>query len=217
MRKANRLIALPAAVLLLLLRMGLVFSQPFEPPEGEAPRFSESGSDSGPFGEDLSRLPPERRREEIRKRVELMRMLRLIQELNLDEETATKLFSHLRPIDQRRWERIQERQRLQRDLNEAGASGKVGEKRLQEMMKSLRENRQALADLDDEEVKALDGLLTPPQKVKYLLFRERFNQELRDRMDQARERQLRRGPPPEPGFQQGPSRREPPPPDRQFP
>lgn len=213
MKKANRLIGLLAAVL--LLWPGLAFSQPFEPPEGGPPRFSEGGPDAGPPGEDLSRLSPEQRREQIRKRVELMRMLRLTQELNLDEETATKVFSRLRPIDQKRWKLIQERQRLQRELRDAGESEKSDDRKLQELMKSLSQNRQAMADLDQEEVQALKGLLTPQQQAKYLLFRERFEQEVRDRIRKAQERQEPRpGLGPRGSESQGPEPRRPFRPDR---
>ncbi|MBI1824044.1 MAG: hypothetical protein HYR80_08045 [Nitrospirae bacterium] len=206
MKKVNRLIG--AVIPALLLWTGMVFSQSFESLPDGPPRVSEDGRGAGPSGDDLSGLPPEQRREEIGKRIELMRMLRLSQELNLNEEMATKVFSRLRPIDQKRRGRIQEHQRIQRGLREASDSGKIDEKKLQELMKSLRENRQAMMELDQEEIQALGGLLTPQQMAKYLLFREGFRQELRQEIERFRGSQ---------GSQPGQGPRGPRPQDRRFP
>ena len=194
---------------LLLSGAAVGYGQPLEPyEEDRPPGFSKDFSGQISPEEDLSRLSPEERRERFRKRIELMRVLRLTQELNLDEKTAIQIFARLRPIDEKRWGLIQERQKLQRELREASESGKADEAGLQGLMKSIRANREALGALEQKETQALDGLLTPQQKAKYLLFRERFNQELRERMGQARERQ---------GSRQGPGPGMPRRPNRQLP
>ncbi len=171
----------------LFLGAGVGSGQPLGPPEGG--RFGhELASREGLPLEDLSHLPPAERRERIRKRVELMRMLQLTEALNLDEETATRLFARLRPIQQKRWGLFQKRQRIQRELREATKSESVDEARLETLMNGVAETQRAMSELEQEEIESLEGLLTPWQKAKYLVFREHFQQKMKERLRKARKR-----------------------------
>ena len=182
--------------MVVLFAGGIANGQPFDPnPRLQDPPGPDAGRYPGgileaqkrpPFGEESSRLSPEKRRKQLRKRIELMRMWRLTQELDLDEKTAVQLFSRLRPIDHERWNLTQERRKLQRGLREASEMGKGDEARLRELMKALEKNREAIAALEQKEIQSLDKLLTPRQKAKYLLFREHFERELRERIHEAR-------------------------------
>jgi Spy/CpxP family protein refolding chaperone len=163
--------------------------------ESSSPKGGEEMIASGdlPEEEDVGEEEPtpssrEERRAQIFKRIETFRMIRMTEALNLDEETAARVFSRLRPIDQKRWGLIQERSQLRREMKKATDAGKVDSRQLEGWRKSLRENQQALEKLGEEELKALEGLLTPEQQARYLLFRERFQEELKERIREARER-----------------------------
>ena len=151
----------------------------FEKPgngEGEVRRPGGSVN-RGEIREKKARLSMKEKRERVRKRVEVMRMLRLTQELNLDEETAARFFARIRPIDQKRWELMKKKQELQRSMKKAGASDLTHQREIRSLVKALKENRAAFEKLDDEEMEAVRELMTPPQQAKYIVFKERFSEE----------------------------------------
>lgn len=188
MKRSKQTIGL---ILLLLLfgGGGTGWAESSSPKGGGEMIANDDFSEEEEIGEETS--PPssqEERRAQIFRRIETFRMIRMTEALNLDEETAARVFTRLRPIDQKRWGLIQERNQLRREIKKGTDAGKVESRQLEGWRKRLRENQQALEKLGEEELNALEGLLTPEQQAKYLLFRERFQEELKERIREARGR-----------------------------
>lgn len=137
---------------------------------------------------EMKQITPEERREKARKRIETLRTVRLSEELDLDEEKALKLSSRLRAVDEKRWKLLKDRKTLQRDLQEAARSESLDEAGLNKLIAEQRRLRGAIVGLEDEELKALDGILDPKQKAKYLVFKERFRDEMREKISAAKKR-----------------------------
>ncbi len=126
--------------------------------------------------------PPRKRLKEVGKRIEMLKMWRLTKELNLDESMAAKVFPLMNRFDRKRMDLEIERFRLMRELRgmiREDISSEDRDKRIEDIMKRLDENREALHRLRREERRALRKIFTPRQMAQYLLFQKRFEREIK--------------------------------------
>lgn len=170
------------------------------PPGGPVPgAFDDEGDfDAGP-GRGVS----EERREEIRKKIETVRIYRLTEELRLDPQTAGKLAALLGSVDQKRREHTRERMEGMRELHASLRTGSPDERKLKGLLDKLEKNRREMADLHDREMKGLKDLLTVEQQARYLLFQRQFLREMRGLIAGARGGGQSPGPGPGPGMRGG--------------
>ena len=169
---------------LLILGFGLpCFSQP--PGEGR-PR----GSDRPVFGDDESPQPIEKR-EKIRERIELIRIWKLTEELDLTEETGSKLFPILHKYDKKRIKLEKERRNIMNQLRKALEDEATSDEEIEAAMDDLEKNALAASDLIRQQREKLKGVLSPRQRAKFILFQRRFQREIRKIIAEARERKVR--------------------------
>ncbi len=135
-------------------------------------------------------------------RIEKYKKLRLIEELNLSDETAirfSKLYNaHLDSLREIR----RKMDEYQNDLGIYLEKGKYYQDRGNEYNKYLKDFRKILKDYEDCQKKfwetnknyteKLKQLLNEEQLAKYYLFEKKFNKELRDALDQLRENMPKR-------------------------
>lgn len=126
------------------------------------------------------------RREKVRKRVEMMRMLRMTEELEMDEEAATRFFSRLRPLEKERWKLIKDRKKMQRQLKKVSRSEKSNPGEIKDLIQSMEENEAGISVLAGKEKAVVKSLLTPRQQAKYMLFKDHFRNEMKERVQKAR-------------------------------
>lgn len=171
-------------MVLFILGFGLpCFSQP--PGEGK-PR----GSDSPVLGGGEP-PPPLEKREEIRKRIKLIRMWKLTEELDLSEETGAKLFPILHKYDEKRIELHKERQNIMNQLKRALEDEATTDEAIEAAMEEVDKNTLAVSDLIRQQRQELKGVLSLRQQAKFILFQREFHREIRKTISEARERKVR--------------------------
>jgi hypothetical protein len=146
-------------------------------PGGEG-RMGRDGRPGGP--------PSEEQMEKVRKRVEMVRIWKLTEALDLDEKTASKLFPVLRKYDKKRMQLQREKFKLMRRTRQM-ESGRAGEKvDAEKLLKQVEKNRAAMMAMEKDQNKELKKVLTPGQMVKYIAFEERFRREMRQMLRESR-------------------------------
>ena len=186
MKGNNVFSAVMFSILVGLCILGLsspCFSQP--------PKEGRPGGTSSPAFRDEEPPPPPEKREEIRKRIELIRMWKLTEELDLTEETGAKLFPILHKYDEKRMELHKERRNTMNELRKALKDEATSDEAIQEVMNKLDKNTLTASDLTRQQREELKGILSPRQQAKFVLFQREFHREIRKIISEARER--RRG------------------------
>jgi hypothetical protein len=126
--------------------------------------------------------------EEIAKRIELIRMWKLTEELNLNEETGKKLFPILEKYDRKRIEWMEKRRKIMRSLRNSLKEGDKEGIRL--AIKKWGDNEKVIRDIKIRRLEEIKGVLTVEQLAKYILFEERFEREIRRIIFNAKRRRM---------------------------
>ncbi len=144
-------------------------------------RFDNPPVQGGPNG-----MPSDKKREEVRKKIEAVRMWRLTEELKLDEKTSARLASFLSALDGKRRGFMRERLETMRDLRAILRTGKADEKKMRADLDKLESNRREMEGLQDKEISGIKGLLSVEQQARYVIFQQDFRRELRRMIAGAR-------------------------------
>jgi hypothetical protein len=134
------------------------------------------------------------KREEIRKKIETVRIWRLTEELKLDTTTSAKLASLMSSIDEHRKGISQSQMMNMRELRSTLKSQKPQEEKIKSLLGNLERNQRALQELRERQWKGLQGILTIEQQARFLLFQQAFRHEIQSMIANARSRRMGRGP-----------------------
>ncbi len=146
--------------------------------QGKEGEFAPGQSRGGPpFGE---------RREEIRKKIEAIRIWRLTEELKLDEKTAARFFPAISGLAQKRNELMRENMEAQRELRLYLEAGKPDEKKIKAALGRLENIHHETAKLAERELDITKDHLTVEQQARYYLFQQDFQREMREMISGAR-------------------------------
>lgn len=124
------------------------------------------------------------RRQEMRKRIELLAMWQMMKELDLDEETAQKIFAiRKRFVDERKAIRAGLRESF-RELRQIvdHPPDQASEERLRELLKNIRSKRKELMQLKEKQYEDVAGVLTLRQQAKLVIFLKDFRRRIRSLM-----------------------------------
>ncbi|RME44203.1 MAG: hypothetical protein D6795_18280, partial [Deltaproteobacteria bacterium] len=130
--------------------------------------------------------PENGRREAIRKRIETMKLWGLMEELQLSETEALKLFSRIRDFDRQEEERRRKERRLFRQLKAALHKRSVDEGRLREIIDELARLREAGCTAEREHIEAMSRLLSTEQLARYIVFNMEFRERIHRLIRKAR-------------------------------
>ena len=130
--------------------------------------------------------PTEQQREEVRKKVEAVRLARLTETLQLDEETAAKFIPAITAIEQKRRALMKENHEAIRELKVMLHATPPDEAKLKIAIDAIEKNRHEIFSLRDKEFSAAKDSLTVTQMARYLIFNQEFQQEMRGMMEGAR-------------------------------
>jgi hypothetical protein len=130
--------------------------------------------------------PTEQQREEVRKKVEAVRLARLTEALQLDEKTAAKFIPVITAIDRKRRAIMQENQETMQELKIMLHATPPDEAKLKVAIGTIEKNRREIFSLRDKEFGAAKDSLTVTQMAHYLLFNQAFQQEMRGMVEGAR-------------------------------
>jgi len=154
--------------------------------QGPGPMGGQYRNEPG-FGDAQGRGGPDaRKQEEVRKKVETVRMWRLTEELKLDEKTSARLASFLSAMDEKRRGLMRERMETMRDLRALLKTGNADEKRLKADLDKLEKNRREMMELERKEISGIKEILSVEQQARYVIFQQEFRREMRGMIAGAR-------------------------------
>ena len=138
--------------------------------------------------------PSEERQEEVRKKIETVRIWRLTEALKLDAPTSSKLSALLSSLDQQRWDIMRERMTAMRELRRMLGSSKPDESKIKAVLDRLEKNQHAMQALRNKETGGVKEILTIEQQARFLLFQQEFRREMQGMISNARKDGPRSGP-----------------------
>ena len=133
--------------------------------------------------------------QEMMDRIATVRIFKLTQALDLDDETAIRLSRYLKDRDEERMEATAQRGRMARDIREFLAGGAADGDRAKELLDEAMELETRAHDLERELIVGLEEVLTPSQQLRFILANREFDREVRQ-MIREHHQEGRKGPPP---------------------
>jgi len=137
-------------------------------------------------------------RMEAMDKLRTVRLLELVQALDLDEKTGIKLAATLKRNDKKRRALHFKAKKALDALEEETGKDKPSDKRLGDLVNELWNIRSDMKAVEEQEFKELRTFLTPLQQAKYILAMRRFMHRMRSMMREREEfmkrRQKMRGP-----------------------
>jgi len=130
--------------------------------------------------------PSKEQREEVRKKVEAIRIYRLTGALKLDEKTSAQLASLLGTIDMQRRELMDQNMEAMKELRSSLKTPSPDVGKLKSILERLEKNHHEMVELKEKELKGLKGILTVEQRARYVVFDREFMREMRGLIAAAR-------------------------------
>jgi hypothetical protein len=158
---------LAVLVIGLVLSGGQLFAQPTPPPQGE------------------ERPMDQERTEELRKRIELIWMWKLTEELDLTKEEGAKLFPLLSTYEEKKWQLREENKKIVQTLKQMIADG-ASESDLKRTIRSLEDNERKRNKIEEEGFSEIAKILSVEKQAKYIVFQEYFRHEIHGLIQKAR-------------------------------
>jgi hypothetical protein len=133
------------------------------------------------------------KRAKVEKRLQMVLMWRLSEELDLDEDTGARFFPAIKKYERKQREISHRQKELRKELRKA--LKRNDDEKLGDLLEDLSHIAAERAELREQEYKELKGILSNTQLAKYVLFRRDFERELRHIISESRRRRQRsRGP-----------------------
>ncbi len=132
------------------------------------------------------------------KMLEVIKILKIVEFLDLDEEQTIAFFPKLKKIEKHKRESFRERRKLLGKLHkqlEQEKSDKSIKQTIDKVLKFDKDAKEKEEQLQEEML----SVLTIKQQAKLLIFQERFEEEIRKIIKELR-KEKERGPPPEKRF-----------------
>ena len=123
-----------------------------------------------------------------REQIEMLRIWKMTEELELSEKQADKFFPRLRLDDKKIEELEMERQSLFRELHKDAMKGGMDEKVLDEKIERISDIESKILRDRVKFIKNMDDLLSIDQRAKLMVFRHRFRDRMENMMREARKR-----------------------------
>jgi len=146
------------------------------------PAFAQQGPLRGPAGGP----PSDEQREEVRKKMEVVRMSRLTEELKLDEKTAARFIPIITALNQKRRALMKENRHAMQELRTEVNATQPDEVRMRTAIGRIEKNQREIASLREKELQAARENLSVAQQARYMLFNQEFVREMRGMMEGAR-------------------------------
>jgi hypothetical protein len=121
----------------------------------------------------------EEQREEVRKKIDAVRIWRLTEALKLDAGTSAKLSSLLSSVDHQRRDILREQTGTINILKLAVKSPNPDESQIKTSLEKLEKNHHAMQKLINSEMRGLKNILTVEQQALYVVFQHEFMHEMR--------------------------------------
>ena len=121
--------------------------------------------------------PRRNNHQRIMEKIETIKMWKLMDALNLDSQTALKVFPIIKKMDQERYRLRQKKRELLRRIQIA-ISGNQTKEKIDDLASNLFDLKTKISNLSREEYQKLKAVLSEKQLGKFLLFQQGFRREL---------------------------------------
>ena len=120
---------------------------------------------------------PDQNRQRMREKFETLKMWKVMDALNLNSQTALKVFPIIREMDEKRMNLREKQRNLMKKIGDLSKgtdnpAGNVGT-----LANQIFDINEQIAALPREEFKKLKGILTEKQLAQYILFQQHFRKE----------------------------------------
>ena len=176
-----RKMMIPAMVVAMVLSCAALASARQVPPADRYDDMTGIDNPQAPGGE-----PSEEKREEVRKKIEAVRIWRLTEALKLDAPTSSKLSALLSSFEQQRMGIMREQMAAMRELRRMLKTPKPDESKIKSALDRLEKNQHAMQALRDKELGGVKEILTIEQQARFLLFQQEFRREMQGMISNAR-------------------------------
>ncbi len=140
---------------------------------------------------EFDRPPTKEQMENVRKRIETLRIWKLTKTLDLDEKTSTQLFPLINKYDKKRAELEVSMKEGMKDLR-GTLKDKKGEGNLKNIIDKLEQNHKEIQRINDEERTEMKKVLTVEQQAKFIIFQQEFERDIRKIIEEVKERRPER-------------------------
>ncbi len=123
------------------------------------------------------------RREHVRERVREIKMLKLMEALDLTEEQSARFFPRYREVEERIAAINEEMEELLHDLAEASAQ--KTDHKIDEMIRKYGELAKKHVEIRAEFINDVSDILSPQQRAALIVFERRFQDRLRNLIHEA--------------------------------
>ena len=130
--------------------------------------------------------PSEARREEVRRKVETVRIWRMAEALKLNQDKSAQLSALLSSLDRKRRDSQRRQFATMGEIRKLLKVPAPDEAKLKPLLDNLEQNRSAMQDLRAAEFTGLKDILTVEQQARYLVFQQDFQREMRSMIAGAR-------------------------------
>jgi len=137
------------------------------------------------WAQETADQPPENRDEALR-RIEMLRLFRLTEVLELNEDDAARIFPVIQRYDREYRDIMEKREQLMRELQLQINSGAADPAALGRLVDEILNQEREAMRVRTEQFKELKRILTPEQYAKYLIFDARFREDLSRMLDDIR-------------------------------
>ncbi|MBI4698139.1 MAG: hypothetical protein HY758_04325 [Nitrospirae bacterium] len=128
--------------------------------------------------------------EDMAKRIETLKMWRLIKALDMNEKTAAKVFPVINEYDKKRLVIAKGMGDDMLELRKTVNTASDGQ--LKTLITRLEDNNKMLQSVNDEEMKRLKDILTVKEQARLMLFNQDFDREMQRIMSGVRAQRVQR-------------------------
>jgi hypothetical protein len=129
---------------------------------------------------------------QMRERIELLKMWKLIEVLDLDQETAMKLFPVMHEYNLKQQEIGKVRGATIKQIREEVEKGTTDSAALGSLIAQFKQNERDMTEMRIKQLDALSKVLSDEQIAKMIIFVPKMEQRIRGLMSEAKTRQKER-------------------------
>ena len=124
----------------------------------------------------------ERMNKPRREQIEMLRIWKMTEELDLSEQQAEKFFPKLRSEDKENEKLVVRRGKIFRELHDKVKNGEMNAKELDKAIDNLTEIQINIIQKNAKFIRDMEGVLSFDQQAKLIIFRHRFRERMVDMM-----------------------------------
>ncbi len=132
--------------------------------------------------------PNAKQRERVRERIEMMKMWKLTEALDLDEQTAQKLFPLLNTYEEQNRQLRQKRTGLIKQMQAEIGKEKADPAALKKLVDEFKKNELEITRSRNQQIDDISTVLSEEQVAKLIVFVPQFEKNVRNMMGEVRAR-----------------------------